>query len=68
MKKDKIKIRRKRNGSALLLVLMIIVALLLTGSGMFSLGLQSRLLAIRNLTEIKARCAADAGLAKALMK
>ncbi len=66
MKKGKIKIRRKRNGSALPLVLMIIVALLLTGSGMFSLGLQSRLLAIRNLTEIKARCAADAGLVKAL--
>lgn len=66
MKTGKVKTSRQRKGSALPLVLMIIVVLLLTGSGLFSMGLQSRLLAIRTIAEIKARCAADAGLAKAL--
>ena len=50
----------------MLLALFAIVVLALMGTGLLRLGLNSRITAIRAADEIKARCAADAGLAKAL--
>lgn len=62
------KLRRQRHGSVLPLVLMIIVILLMTGNGLLSLGMHSRMLAARTTAQIKARSAADAGLTKAMFQ
>lgn len=59
-------LQSKRKGSTIALVMIVLVVLLLAGAGLLNLGLQSRMAAIRDATEISARCAADAGLAKAL--
>ncbi|HUW20855.1 MAG TPA: collagen-binding domain-containing protein [Sedimentisphaerales bacterium] len=67
MKTDK-SLKSRVRGSALVVVLFAVVILLLTGGGLLSLGLQGRLQAIRSSTEIAARCAADAGLTKALFE
>lgn len=56
----------KKYGMALPLVMCTIVILLILGVGLLSLGFQARLQAIRTTCEIAARCAADAGLTKAL--
>lgn len=53
-------------GSALPLALVAIVILLTVGASVLSLGLNSRIFSIRNASGISARCAADAGLTKAL--
>jgi hypothetical protein len=45
-----------------------IVLLLFVGTGILSLGLQSRILANRTTREIEARSAADAGLARAIFE
>jgi len=58
----------KKNGSALPLSLLAIVLLLLMGSTLLSMGLNSRVYSVRNASDIKARCAADAGLIKALFE
>lgn len=62
--------RRKRQpqGSAIVLVLFAIMIMSLLGTGLLGLGLQSRISAIRSGEDIAARCAADAGLAKALFE
>jgi hypothetical protein len=60
------KIQLKNRGSALPLVLIAVVILLIMGTSILSLGLNVRTYAIRNTSEIAARCAADAGLTKAL--
>lgn len=59
-------LKLKKSGSALLLALFAIVVLSLMGTGLLRLGLQSRIVAVRTTDEIEARCAADAGLTKAL--
>lgn len=59
-------LKSKKPGSALLLALFAIVVLSLMGTGLLRLGLQGRIVAIRTSDEIEARCAADAGLTKAL--
>lgn len=59
-------LKSKKPGSAFLLALFAIVVLSLMGTGLLRLGLQSRIFAIRTADEIKARCAADAGLTRAL--
>lgn len=59
-------LQSKRKGSTIVLVMIVLVILLLAGAGLLNLGLQSRLAAVRDASEISARCAADAGLAKAL--
>jgi hypothetical protein len=65
--------RKKRvqsasKGSAIALVLLVIVILLAAGTGLLSLGLHSRVFAIRDASGIAARCAVDAGLTKALFE
>jgi len=57
-----------RNGSAMALVLLAVVILLVMGTGLLSLGLHGRMLGVRASSEIAARCAADAGLTKALFE
>ncbi len=53
-------------GSALPLALVAIFILLTVGASVLSLGLNSRIFSTRNASGISARCAADAGLTKAL--
>ncbi len=61
-------LQSKREGSAMALMMVALVVLLVTGVGLLSLGLHGRILAIRDASEIAARCAADAGLTKALFE
>ncbi len=56
----------KMKGSVIPLVLIAIVILLVMGVGLLSLGFQSRAYAIRTISEVAARNAADAGLTKAI--
>jgi len=60
------RVRSKRCGSALLLVVFAVVVLTITGAGLLEVGLKSRVLAIRTAQKMAARCAADAGLTKAI--
>ncbi|MHC4658151.1 MAG: DUF7305 domain-containing protein [Planctomycetota bacterium] len=61
-------LRLKRRGSALGSALSISAVLFVIGTGMLGLGLHSQTLAIRTGDEIEARCAADAGLIKAIFE
>lgn len=63
-----LRLQPKKNGSTLPLSLLAIVLLLLMGSTLLSMGLNSRIFSVRNTSDIKARCAADAGLTKALFE
>ncbi len=56
----------KRRGSAIPLAMLTIMLLLATGVALMSVGLNSRVYAIRMTSDIAARCAADAGLTIAL--
>jgi hypothetical protein len=53
-------------GSAIALVLFAVIILLIIGAAVLSLGMHTRLVAVRTAGDISARCAADAGLVKAL--
>ena len=59
-------LQSKKTGSALALVLLVVVILSAMGAGLLSLGLHGRMLGVRASSEIAARCAADAGLTKAV--
>jgi len=60
-------LQSKKHGSALLMVICVVIIILLAMSmGLLRLGLNSRILSIRDASDIAARCAADAGLAKVL--
>lgn len=59
-------VKPKKSGFAIMLVLLALVVLSLVGVGLLSLGMNRRIAAIRSSDEIEARCAADAGLIKAL--
>jgi len=61
-------VQSKRKGSAIALVLLAVVLLSAVGVGLLSLGLHSRIFAIRNASDITARCAVDAALTKALFE
>jgi hypothetical protein len=61
-------IRPKRAGSALVLVLLAATLLMAMGVGTLSLGLRGRILAARDADQVEARCAADAGLSKAVFE
>lgn len=61
-------VRSKRCGSAVILAMFAVLVLFLMGIGLLRIGLSSRIYAIRTAEEIKARCAADAGLTKALFQ
>ncbi len=66
MEKDVKKMKLKRTGSAIVLAMFAVLILFITGAGLFRLGLNSRVYAVRTAEEIKARCAADAGLAQSI--
>jgi hypothetical protein len=61
-------LQSKRRGSAIPLTVVAIIILLAMGVGLLSLGFNSRIYTIRNTSDIKARCAADAGLTMALFE
>jgi hypothetical protein len=61
-------LQSKRKGSAIALMMVALVVLLVTGVGLLSMGLRSRVFALRTASEIAARCAADAGLTKAIFE
>lgn len=61
-------LQSKRKGSIMALMLLVIVILLATGVGLLSLGLRSRVFAIRTTSDITARCTADAGLTMAVFE
>jgi hypothetical protein len=58
----------KRPGSAIPLALIVVIILLAMGTGLLNMGLNNRIISIRTSSDIKARCAADAGLTMALYK
>ena len=58
--------KRRRGGSAVVLVVLAAVILSSLGVGLLRIGLSSRIYATRTARDIEARCAADAGLAKAV--
>ena len=62
------RLQSKRKGSAIVLAMFVIIVLLIVGIGLLSLGLRGRIFAIRTASDIAARCAADAGLAKAIFQ
>ncbi len=61
-------LKSKRIGFAMALALLVVVILVVMGTGLLSLGLHGRMLASRTAAEIVARCAADAGLTKAVFE
>lgn len=60
------KLKLKKRGSAITFAMLAIVLLMSMGVGLLNLGLHSRMNSIRTTSDIAARCAADAGLTKAL--
>ncbi len=61
-------LQSEKRGSAIPLAVVAVVILLAMGMGLLRLGLNSRIFSIRTASDIAARCAADAGLAKALFE
>jgi hypothetical protein len=59
-------LRIKKRGSAITLALVAVLILLAMGTGLLRMGLNSRIISTRASSDIKARCAADAGLTMAL--
>jgi hypothetical protein len=60
------RLQSKKAGSMLAIVMFFVVLSVVMGVAVLALGTQKRLFAIRTAAEISARCAADAGLTKAL--
>jgi hypothetical protein len=58
----------KRGGFALAAMLCAVVILFIIGAGILSIGLNKRGFAVRTSSDISARCAADAGVTKALFE
>ena len=61
-------LQTKKRGSAIPLAVVALLILLAMGTGLLSLGLNSRIFSIRTTSDISARCAADAGLTMALFR
>jgi hypothetical protein len=61
-------LRSKRPGSAVALVVVAVMILLVMGVGLLNLGMSGRIYSSRIADGITARCAADAGLTKALVE
>lgn len=66
MKRSRLLPSRYR-GSAVTLALIAIFILLATGAGLLSLEMKGRIYSTQNARCIQARCAADSGLARALV-
>ena len=61
-------LQTKKRGSAIPLAMLVVVLLISMGMGLLNLGLHSRIISTRTTSDIAARCAADAGLTKALFE
>jgi hypothetical protein len=61
-------LQSKKRGSAIPLAVLVVFILLAMGTGLLRLGLNSRVFSTRSASDIEARCAADAGLTKALFE
>jgi len=61
-------LKSKKRGSAIPLAVVVVLILLAMGTGLLRLGLNSRVFSTRSASDIAARCAADAGLTKALFE
>jgi len=61
-------LQSKKRGSAIPLAVVAVLILLAMGTGLLSMGLHSRTISLRITSDIAARCAADAGLIKALFE
>ena len=61
-------LKTKRRGSAIPLAVVAMMILLAMGVGLLTLGFNGRIYSIRTASDIKARCAADAGLEMALFE
>ncbi len=68
MKTHSNKNKSRTCGSTLPLMMCVLVLFITMGTGLLSLGWQSRIFAIRTGSEITARTAADAGLTKAIVE
>ena len=67
-KTESLRIRRGSGGFAMATMLCAVVILLIIGTAVLSVGLQSRGMAVRTSSDMVARCAADAGVTKALFE
>ncbi len=61
-------LKSKRRGSAIPLAIVAMLILLALGTGLLSMGLNSRTFSTRTTSDITARCAADTGLTMALFQ
>jgi len=61
-------LQSKKRGSAIPLAIVVVLILLAMGTGLLRMGLNSRIFSTRSASDIAARCAADAGLTKALFE
>ncbi len=59
-------LQTKKRGSAIPLAVVVVLILLAMGTGLLSMGLNSRIFSLRTTSDITARCAADTGLTMAL--
>jgi hypothetical protein len=59
-------LQTKKRGSAIPLAIVVVLILLAMGTGLLSMGLNSRTFSLRTTSDITARCAADTGLTMAL--
>ncbi|MBN2589346.1 MAG: pilus assembly PilX N-terminal domain-containing protein [Sedimentisphaerales bacterium] len=66
MKKKSRKFKNKKSGSMLALAMVIILVLALIGIGLIRLGLNARVQSMKDVTQISARSAADAGIEHAV--
>jgi hypothetical protein len=62
------KLQSKKQGFAVPLAMLAVIILSVIGIGLLSLGMHGRLFAVKTASDISARCAADAGLTKALFE
>ena len=59
-------LRPNSKGSVIAMVMLTLVILLVVGVGLLHLGMQSRVFSVKTSSSMAARCAADAGLVKAM--
>lgn len=67
-KNQKKQLANKKTGSVLVLVLLIVLISFITGTGLLTLGAQSRVSSIHQTQDMRARSAADAGLERAVQE
>jgi hypothetical protein len=60
-------LQSEKRGSAIPLVVVALLILLAMGTGLLSLGLNSRIFSIRTTSDITSRCVADTGLSNSFI-